>query len=264
MLAAVLAGLSVGVVSGCGPGVLTLGVSYDRPGLAIRAGNDFSGFDTVLGRDLARRLGHPGKKDVSLINVPERRTTPPTGELPYDVLVAAYPATDALRAKADLVGPYLSGVQDLAVRADERDAVSATSLAGRRVCAVAGSEIGRTAPTAFPGATIAYRSTLSTCLTELRRGTVDAVTDERLALRGYAAEQPFRGTIRVAGVSIATFDYYLAVRRKDPRLCGRVKDALTAAVADGGWARAYEEQLVRTGVTERVPAPPRAITGCTG
>ncbi|WP_409485462.1 transporter substrate-binding domain-containing protein [Arsenicicoccus dermatophilus] len=262
MLAAL--GAVAALLGGCARPEPSVGVSYDRPGLGVRATYDLSGFDYVLARDLAARLGHPGPKDLAYVAVPERRVTPQSPDLPYDVLVAAYPVTPALRARTDLVGPYLRGRQEVAVRASDQDTTTAASLSGRTVCAVLGSELGRTSPRTFPGAHITYRETVSTCLTELRHGQVDAVTDEGLALRGYVANAPFRGSVKVVDLRLPSIDYYIAVSRRIPGLCGSIRDALQSAVRDGSWSRVYAEQLVRTGVVGSVPAPPATITGCDG
>lgn len=261
------AGLALATVaalatSACGRDSLVVGVSYDRPGLGLRVLRDQSGFESELARDLAARLGYPGKKDVNLSNVPEPRATPTNGAVPYDLLVAAYPTGTTPPAGVRLVGPYLRGGQDIAVRAGEQGQVTPRSLAGRQVCLVDGTHLARAAATTFPGAKLALRRTLSTCLTELRQGTVDAVSDEGLALRGYASEAPFRGSIRVVGAAMGTIDYYVRVKDEDAALCGRVKTALEQSIEDGSWARLYADQLVKTGVVSSVPAPPSPVTGC--
>lgn len=263
------AGLAVATVAAlataaCGSDSLVVGVSFDRPGLGLRVLRDQSGFESELARDLGARLGYPGKKDLTLSNVPEPRATPTKGAVPYDLLVAAYATGSTPPKGVHLVGPYLRGGQDIAVRAGERGEVAPGSLVGRRVCLVDGTHLARAAGSTFPGARLAYRRTLSTCLTELRQGTVDAVSDEGLALRGYASEAPFKGTIRVVGAEMGTIDYYLRVKDEDAELCGRVKTALEESIKDGSWSRLYADQLVKTGVVADVPAPPSPVTGCSG
>lgn len=261
-LAATAAAAALTATAGCASTPLRLGLSPDRPGLSVQRLHDRTGFEADLARDLGRRLGHVGKTDAPLFNVLERRSAPPAGPMPYDVLVAAYPATEALRARSWLLGPYLQGGQDVAVRTGERDVTSPASLSGRTVCLVAGTAMGRKAATTFPGATITYRSTLSTCLTDLRAKAVDAVSDERLALRGYAATAPFTGSITVLGLDMGRIDYYVAVDKGQAPLCPQVRDALAAAIKDGSWAKAYETNLVRTGIAPSVPAPPRQTGTC--
>ena len=259
--------VAVAVLAGCSKALdpLSVGLDSDHPGLAVRRTNVTVGFDADVALALADRLGYGQGRSLGVPYVSEADLGASWRSNRLDFAVALTPMTPANAKVSQLIGPYLSGGQTLAVRADDprsRAITGPQSLAGRPVCVAGGaSTMQEGAATHLPSSRIVVRSTVSTCLTMLLEGTVDAVTDERLVLEGYGTVAPYAGKLRVLEPTFTTLDYGLALPKDQPDLCRRLTRALQGFVADGEWADAYRRAFVYPGLVDKVPAAPK-VTGC--
>ncbi len=228
------------------PRNMRIGIPFDQPGLGLRTGNHYSGFDVDVARYIAGRLGADESR-ITWIEAPnaQRETLVTSGQV--DFVVAASPPTDRERARISFAGPYLVVEQDLLVRADDPSITDTPSLEGRRVCSVTGSASARAVKDDHPGVQLQEVALASKCLPLLTAGTVDAVTLDDAVLAGFAAENQYRGRLRLLGTSLAIHDYGIGLRKGDATLCDQATAALRAMIEEGAWQRAFERTLAPTG-----------------
>ena len=113
--------LAATLLTGCGgddDDKITVGIKFDQPGLGLKTGDTYSGFDVDVARYVAKELGFDAdqitfKESPS----PQRENLLQSGQV--DMVVATYSITDTRKEKVDFGGPYFVAGQDLLVRADD-------------------------------------------------------------------------------------------------------------------------------------------------
>jgi glutamate transport system substrate-binding protein len=218
---------------------LVVGVTADVPGLGLRVGGTYSGFEVQVATLVARGLGVPADGVVW-------RPTPPADAVAalarrqVDLLLTPYPVDAVSRRDVSFAGPFYDSGPGLLVRAG-------TAVAGpvappdARVCTV------RQAPA---GGTAGDDRAAAACVTALVRGRVDAVTGDDLVLAGRAARFP--GALTLVAAAGARAAYGIGLPRGDAAACARVGALLRAAAADGTLRAAWDATLGAGGL----PAPP--------
>src|SRR5438105_2644298 len=130
LVAAALAGLTVVTLAACGgssgegpnpsppvvPGVspgghLTIGIPFDEPGIGVKDGTSYRGFDVETATYVAKALGVP-PENITWVqaNGSEREQLLAAGQA--DLIFSTYSITDARKQVVDFAGPYFTAHQD--------------------------------------------------------------------------------------------------------------------------------------------------------
>ncbi|MBC2643877.1 MULTISPECIES: glutamate ABC transporter substrate-binding protein [unclassified Rhodococcus (in: high G+C Gram-positive bacteria)] len=235
-------------------GKLTVGIKYDQPGLGLRnPDGSFSGFDVEVAEYVAGKLG-VAPENIQFKESPsaQRETLIQNGEVDY--VVATYSITDARKEKVDFAGPYFIAGQSLLVKSDNTDITGPDSLnGGKKLCSVTGSTPAQKVKDQYAqDVQLQEFDTYSACVEALRNGAVDAVTTDDIILAGYAAQYP--GELKVVGQPFTEERYGIGLAKGDDETRAKINDAIEAMIADGSWARAFNETVGASGYP--IPAPP--------
>lgn len=124
---------------------LVIGVKPDQPGLGLRTGpGRFEGFDVDVARELAHRLGF-ADEDLRFVATPSSVRERALIDHTVDLIVASYSITPQRTTMVGFAGPYYVAHQDTLVRAADTSIQDVRDLAGKRLCAVEGSNSWRDA-----------------------------------------------------------------------------------------------------------------------
>ncbi|HEY7816276.1 MAG TPA: transporter substrate-binding domain-containing protein, partial [Nakamurella sp.] len=155
----------------------------------------------------------------------------------------------------DFAGPYFVAHQDLLVRRNETDITGPESLDGRVLCSVTGTTssqyikdnyLGRIQLTEYPR--------FSDCVAALADSKVDAVTTDDVILAGFAAQDQYKGKLKVVGNGFTDELYGVGIPKGDDERVAQVNDALRQYIADGSWKAALDATVGPSGYS--IPAPP--------
>ena len=117
---------------------LTIGISFDQPGLGLKDGDTYTGFDVDTATYVAKALGVPTENITWIEADPGNRESLLTsGEV--DLVFSTYSITDERKQKVDFAGPYFVAHQDLLVRRNEEEITGPETLDGRMLCSVTGT-----------------------------------------------------------------------------------------------------------------------------
>ena len=271
LVAAAVAGLAVATLAACGGGAgpnpapspvpgatpgghLTIAIPFDEPGLGVKDGTSYRGFDVETATYVAKALGVP---DANITwkeaNADDRIQLLINGQV--DLVFSTFSITPERKQQVDFAGPYFVAHQDLLVRRNEEEITSPETLNNRVLCTVPGTTSadyvvknykGRIQLKEFPR--------FSDCVRALASSEVDAVTTDDVILAGYAAEPQYRGALKVVGKGFTDEVYGVGVKKGNTQLLDQVNTALKQYIADGSWQRALETTVAPSGY--RVPSPP--------
>jgi polar amino acid transport system substrate-binding protein len=227
-------------------GRLTVGVDQDtRPfGFRDPRTGKIDGLDVDLLRAVARSIfdvpaGEPidDKIDFRAISTSERISAVARGDV--DIVASLITATCERQRAAGLSSVYYRAQQDVLVR--NGDAItSIEDLAGKRVCAAAGStslvQFRRLVPTARMHPVAARTD----CLVALQDGVVDAITADDTILLGFRDQD---ANTQVLGTSnLSDEPYVLAVAKGHPEFV-RFVNAVLQRMREGELQGLYQRWL---------------------
>ncbi len=261
--AALAAGLAVGL-SACGSGdegsgaggeSIKIGIKFDQPGLGQKVGSDYKGLDVDVAKYVAKELGFAADK-IEFIQAPsaQRETLLETGQV--KLIFATYSITDARKEKVSFGGPYFIAGQDLLVRADDTAITGVDSLAGKKLCSVTNSTSAQKVKDKVPGVNLELLQTYSECVAALDAGTLDALTTDNTILAGYAAQEQYKGKLKVVGKPFSEERYGVGLKKGDKDTCEKVNAALKKMVDDGSWQKAVDANLGPAGFKPGAGNPP--------
>lgn len=232
-------------------GGIKIGIKFDQPGLGLREGAEYTGFDVEVAKYVAKELGHT-EGDIDWIESPsaQRETLIETGQV--DLIFATYSITDKRAERVSFGGPYLIAGQGLLVRADDDSITGPETLAGKKLCSVTGSTPAQKIKDQYPDVELQELGTYSECLPALLNGTLDAMTTDDTILAGFAAQEQYAGKLKLVGEPFTTEKYGVGLKKGDTELCGKVNDAIKKMVDDGSWQAAVDKTL---GPAKYVPGP---------
>ena len=177
--------------------VLPIGVKDDQPGTAIRDVNGvWSGFDIDMAYMVAEDLGFR-RDDVRFYGMEsEDRARMQAVDLkgnrvPVKMVIASYSITAAREARKDVTfsEPYLFTEQSVLTLKGKHPPVSTLrDLKGERVCSLSTATSASALERA--GADVISRNRMRECITDLRAGTVTAVSTDAAILAGFKAQAP--------------------------------------------------------------------------
>ena len=173
-------------------GAFKVGIKFDQPGLGLKEGANYTGFDVDVAKYVAKELGHK-EGDITFVRGAQRPARDPHQDRAGQLVVATYSITDKRKAEVSFAGPYFIAGQDLLVRADETAITGPETLAGKKLCSVKGSTSAQKVKDKYPGVQLQEFGTYSECVAALVSKGVDALTTDNTILAGYAAQPPVQG-----------------------------------------------------------------------
>lgn len=223
-------------------GGLKIGIKFDQPGLGLKKGNEYSGFDVDVAKYVAKELG-TDEGDITWVQAPsaQREQLISTGQV--DLIFATYSITDERKEKVSFAGPYFVAGQDLLVRADDTSITGPDALDGKKLCSVTGSTSAQKVKDQYPGVQLQELSGYSECLPALANGALDALTTDDTILAGLAAQPEYAGKFKVVGSTFSEERYGVGLKKGDTALCEKVNAAITKMVEDGSWQKALDANL---------------------
>jgi glutamate transport system substrate-binding protein len=234
---------------------LKVGIKFDQPGLGLKQGSEFTGMDVDVAKYIGKQLG-VDEGDIEFVQAPsaQRETLIATGQV--DMVVATYSITDARKEKVSFAGPYFIAGQDLLVRADDTSITGPDTLEGKKLCSVTGSTSAQKVKEKVPGVNLQEFATYSECVAALASGAIDALTTDDTILAGYAAQEQYKGKLKVVGQPFSEERYGIGLKKGDTAQCQKITDAITKMVADGEWQKIVDKNLGAAGYKPPAGNPP--------
>lgn len=241
-------------VSGGGGGSLTIGIPFDEPGIGLKDGSTYTGFDVETAKFVAGQLG------VAASNITWREANPSQRENlledgTVDMVFATYSITAARDQKVDFAGPYFIAHQDLLIRRNDVSITGPESLDGRKLCSVTGTTSAAYIKEHYLGRiTLQEFGKYSECVDALVAGQIDAVTTDDVILAGYAAQPQYKGILKVVGKGFTDERYGVGLKNNDPAMVAKVNAALRKYIDDGTWRTVLDNTVAASGYA--IPNPP--------
>ena len=234
---------------------IKIGTKFDQPGLGLKKGTEMSGFDVDVATYVAKELGS-NAGDIEWVQAvsAQRETLLSSGQV--DMIVATYSITDKRKEQVSFAGPYFIAGQDLLVRADESAIKGKADLDGKKLCSVKGSTPAQKVKDEIPGVNLQEFATYSECVAGLVSKAVDAVTTDDTILAGFAAQDQFKGKLKVVGQTFSTENYVIGLKKGDTEMCTKVTDAINKMIKDGDWEKAVQKNFGPAGYKPSDQNPP--------
>jgi glutamate transport system substrate-binding protein len=235
-------------------GRLTIGIPFDQPGIGMKSGETYSGFDVETAKYVAKALGVPEANITWKESTGAARETMLTsGEV--DLVVSNYTINDARKQVVDFAGPYFIAHQDLLVRRNETEITGPETLNGKDLCTIAGTTSAENVLNFYRGRiNLKELPQFSDCVRALAASEVDAVTTDDVILAGFAADPQYRGALKVIGKGFSDENYGIGIKKGNTALVEQVNAALKQYVADGSWEAALKITVAPSGYN--LPDPP--------
>lgn len=211
-----------------------------------------SGFDIDIARDVAQAIfGSPDA--IQLLAISSLQRVPMLQQGKVDIVVRTMTITCDRARQVSFSSVYYDAEQRILARRDAGISTAA-DLAGRPVCATAGST-SLNVIQALPAKPRAIAvSDWTDCLVMLQQNEVDAVSTDDVILSGMAAQDRYT---EVVGASLGAQPYGIAMPLGDDTMVRFVNGVLERVRADGRWAASYAKWLDNL-LPGPAPAPPVA------
>lgn len=213
---------------------IKIGIKFDQPGLGLKTGDTYSGFDVDVATYIAGKLGKQPSQIEWVQSISSQREDMIANDQ-VKMIVATYSITDARKQKVSFAGPYFVAGQDLLIRADDASITGPESLAGKKLCSVTGSTSAQKVKDQYPTVQLQEMGTYSECVAALVSGGIDALTTDDTILAGYAAQSQYKGKLKVVGKPFSTEKYGVGLKKGDVAFCNQVTQAIKDMIADGSW-----------------------------
>ena len=235
-------------------GKLTIGIPVDEPGIGMKAGEGYSGFDVETAKYVAKAVGVPEANITWKESTGAQREAMLTsGEV--DMVVSTFTINDERKQKVDFAGPYFVAHQDLLVRRNETEITGPDTLNGKDLCTVSGTTSAQNVLRFYQGRiNLKELPRYSDCVAALADSQVDAVTTDDVILAGYAADPQYQGKLKVVGKGFSDETYGIGVKKGNTTLKDQVNAALKQYVSDGSWQRNLDATVAPSGYN--IPSPP--------
>jgi polar amino acid transport system substrate-binding protein len=211
---------------------------------------DFVGFDVDMAREVAAALfGDPDA--IAFVGIPSSDRVRVLVDGEVDLVADTFTPTCGRREDVEFSTDYYTSAQDVLLRSDD-PARTVDDLAGRRICASAGSTtLANLADLPDPGPEPVGVAERADCLVMLQQGEVDGLSTNDTILAGFRAQDP---NLRILGVSISTEPTALGLPPGHPEWVRYVNAVLEDVRASGRWEALYQEWLA--GLLGASPGPP--------
>ncbi len=224
-------------------GKVTIGVKFDVPfmGLQNAVTNENTGFDTEIGRIIAKAIFGTDKGKVEWVEAISRNREPFIQEGKVDLVISTYTINDARKKLVDFAGPYVSAKQDILIYKIDADTIKTVAdLNGRKVCSVQGSTSLNNLKVQAPKADVVAFNTYSECVEALKDGRVQAVTTDDLILISFAKKFP---AFQLVGKPFSDEPYGIGLKRCDTEMRNWINDLIEKSVANGDYKKAWDADL---------------------
>ncbi len=224
-------------------GKVTIGVKFDVPfmGLQNAVTNDVSGFDTEIGKLVAKAIFGTDKGKIEWVEAISRNREPFIQEGKVDLVISTYTINDARKKLVDFAGPYVSAKQDILIYKIDADTIKTVAdLNGRKVCSVQGSTSLNNLRAQAPKADVVAFNTYSECVEALKDGRVVAVTTDDLILISFAKKFP---AFQLVGKPFSDEPYGIGLKRCDNEMRNWINDLIEKSVANGDYKKAWDADL---------------------
>lgn len=237
-----------------GTGTLRIGVATDEPGVSLKEGSSYSGFDIETATYVAAALDVPAQNITWVpVDKANRESALESGEV--NLVVDTYTITPERQQRVDFAGPYFVAHQDLLIRRNDVSITGPESLDGKTLCSVTGTTSAAYIQNNYRGRiTLREVPTSSECVRDLVAGSVDAVSTDDLILAGFAAQPDYKGVLKVVGNGFTDERYGIGVRKGDTATVEKVNTALTQYIDSGAWRAALDKTVAPSGYA--IPDPP--------
>ena len=246
-------------VAGAPGGKLTIGVPFDEPGLGVRTGDAYTGFDVDTAVYIAGALGVT-RDNITWkeANADQRQQLLESGGA--DLIVSTFSITDQRKQVVDFAGPYFVAHQDLLVRRNDTEITGPEALDGKTLCSVPGTTSAAYVTSHFLGnIKLLEKPRFSDCVTALANSEIDAVTTDDVILAGFAAQPQYQGKLKVVGKGFSDEIYGVGVKKGNSDLVGKVNAALKQYIDDGSWRKSLDANVRPSGYS--IPDPPTVASG---
>ncbi|HEY5978675.1 MAG TPA: glutamate ABC transporter substrate-binding protein [Microlunatus sp.] len=228
-----------------GGGKVVVGIKFDQPGLGLKEGDTYTGFDVEVAKYVAKDLGYT---DVEFKESPSAQRETLLQSDQVKMIFATYSITDDRKQKISFAGPYFIAGQDLLVKSDNTDITGPDSLNGKKLCSVTGSTSAKKIKDNYSsGVQLQEFDTYSKCVEALNAGQIDAVTTDNVILAGFAAQSQYQGKLKVVGKPFSEERYGVGIKKGDTELCDKINGALEKMVSDGSWEKAIADTVGASG-----------------
>jgi polar amino acid transport system substrate-binding protein len=222
-------------------GRLIVGVDQNTQPFGFRdpATRQVEGFDIDIAREIARAIfGDPNRIQLRVVNASQRESALQSGEV--DLVVRTYSITCARKESVDFSAVYYYANQKiLSAKGSGIDSVEA--LAGKPVCAVAGTTSLAKLFALDPRPNLFSAATWTDCLLMLQQGQVDAISTDDSVLAGLKIQDPLN--MKIGDASLGVEPYGIGVKKENPDLVRFVNGVLEQMRDDGTWERIYQRWL---------------------
>ena len=114
----------------------------------------------------------------------------------------------------------------------------------------------------MPGVQLREFDTYSECLDGLVNGQLDALTTDNTILAGYAAQDQYKGKLKVVGNTFSEERYGVGIKKGDTALCEDINAALKKMVDDGSWQKAVDDNFGPAGFEVDTEVNPPEADAC--
>ena len=235
-------------------GKLSIGIAFDQPGLGLKTGDTYAGFDVDTAVYIAAALGVP-REGITWkeANSSQRQQLLESGQA--DLIVSTFSITDERKKEVDFAGPYFVAHQDLLVRRNDTEITGPDTLDGKNLCSVPGTTSAAYVTSHYLGnIKLVELPRFSDCVTALANSEVDAVTTDDVILAGFAAEPQYQGKLKVVGKGFSDEVYGVGVKKGNTALVDKVNAALKQYIDDGSWKKSLDANVRPSGYA--IPDPP--------
>lgn len=220
---------------------IKIGIKYDQPGLGLKQGDKYTGFDVDVAKYVAGKMGYqPNQIEWVQAPSPQRETLIKSGQV--KLIVATYSITDSRKKEVSFAGPYFIAGQSLLVNSDS-DIKNVDDLKGKKVCSVTGSTSVENLKEKAPELVPQKFDTYSKCAEALANGVIDAETTDDAILAGYANQAAYKGKLKLVGGTFSEENYGIGLKKGDTKTCTTVTDAITSMIKDGTWEKLVKKNF---------------------
>ena len=240
---------------------LVVGVSADTFQLGWAnpfADSRIEGFDIDVARAIAEALGVSLQLRVisAADRIPLLGADPEKQEQEVDLVARNMTMNCTRWEQIGFSAVYYNATQKVLVRKDdvaafEKDGVD--SLAGKNVCAPAGSTSFDNITKKLPGAVAVRAGNHTGCLIKFQSGDVDAITGDDTVLAGLAAQDPYAVVPEQA--ELTNEPYGIGANEDDVALIRFINSVLEERRRNGAWQASYDKWLKPYLGDARPPAP---------
>jgi glutamate transport system substrate-binding protein len=235
-------------------GRMTIGIAFDEPGIGMKNGDTYAGFDVETAKYVAKALGVP-EANITWVEATGAQREALLTSGGADMIVSTYTINDERKQKVDFAGPYFLAHQDLLVRRNETEITGPETLNGKDLCTVSGTTSAQNVLRFYQGRiNLKEFPRYSDCVRALANSEVDAVTTDDVILAGYAADPQYQGKLKVIGKGFSDESYGIGVKKGSTALKDQINAALKQYVAGGAWESNLNSTVAPSGYN--IPSPP--------